>query len=213
MSVPIPTIRRVLALGLVLVSSLGSVLVLREPARGAGDHLVISEVVTGGGSASDELIEIHNPTSGSLPLAGLELIYASATGATVSRRTAWDLAAPNVPPGGHVLVANEAGIYAPIADATYASGMAAAGGGVALRIQGASSAIDAVGWGTATSSWREGIVALAPATGASLERLPGGAQGSGRDTDDNAADFVERSVPDPQNLASPVTPTPARTAD
>ena len=210
MSVPIPSIHRALALWLVLVSALGSALVLREPVLGAGDHLVISEVVTGGGSASDELIEIHNPTSASLPLAGLELIYASATGATVSRRAAWDLAAPDLQPGGHVLVANEAGIYAPIADATYASGMAAAGGSVALRIQGASSAIDSVGWGTATSGWREGVVAVAPATGASLERLPGGAQGSGQDTDDNATDFVERSVPDPQNLASPVTVGPAQ---
>ncbi len=209
MSVPIPNIHRVITLGLVLVSALGSALVLREPVLGAGDHLVISEVVTGGASASDELIEIHNPTSASLPLAGLELIYVSATGATVSRRATWDLAAPDVQPGGHVLVANEAGIYVAIADATYASGMAATGGSVALRIQGASTAIDAVGWGTATSSWREGVVAVAPATGASLERLPGGAQGSGRDTDDNAADFVERSVPDPQNLASPVTPGPA----
>ena len=38
------------------------------------DHLVVSEVVTGGASASDELIELHNPTGAALPLEGLEVI-------------------------------------------------------------------------------------------------------------------------------------------
>ena len=178
----------------------------------APDHLVISEVVTGGASAGDELIELYNPTAVPLPLEGLELVYASASGATVSRRAAWELGAPPIPPGHHVLVANELGIYAPIADAVYGSGMAASGGSVALRIQGASTAIDAVGWGTAASNWLEGTPAPAPGSGSSLERLPGGPAGSTQDTDDNTADFVERPVPDPQNAASPPVPAPAGTS-
>ena len=133
----------------------------------------------------------------------------TSTGATITRRAAWEVGAPSVPAGGHVLIANASGIYASIADATYASGMAATGGSVAIRILGASTAVDAVGWGTTTSSWREGAAAPAPATGASIERLPGGALGSGIDTDDNAADFAERLVPGPQNLASAPTPDPA----
>ena len=172
------------------------------------DHLVISEVVTGGTSASDEFVELYNPTAAPLPLEGLELVYVSATGLTVSRRAAWELGAPEVPAGGHVLVANELGIYSAIADASYASGMAATGGSVALRILGAASAIDAVGWGTASSTWREGGVAAAPPAGSSLERLPGGALGSTRDTDDNATDFALRDLPDPENSASPPVPAP-----
>lgn len=206
--------RRVGFVRLVLVAAvLGSVLV---PVGSAGvrgesppDHLVISEIVTGGASASDEFVEIYNPTAGFLPLEGLELVYVSASGATVSRRAAWDAGAPGLGPGRHLLVANELGSYAGIGDARYAAGMAASGGSVALRIQGASSAIDAVGWGTAASTWLEGTPAAAPATGASLERLPGGVLGSTRDTDDNAGDFVERGVPDPQNLSSPPTPDPS----
>ena len=194
------------------VAALAPVTML-EIARGVGltapNHLVVSEVVTGGASASDELIELHNPTTSALPLEGLEVIYVTSTGATITRRAAWEVGAPSVPAGGHVLIANASGIYASIADATYASGMAATGGSVAIRILGASTAVDAVGWGTTTSSWREGVPAIAPATGASIERLPGGALGSGTDTDDNAADFAERLVPGPQNLASVPTPDPA----
>ena len=171
-------------------------------------HLVVSEVATGGTSASDELIELYNPTSAVMPLEGLELVYVTASGATVSRRAAWELGAPDMPAGSHLLVANELGTYAAIADATYAAGMAATGGSVALRIQGASTAIDAVGWGTAVGTWLEGTPAAAPPPGGSLERLPGGAAGSTADTNDNAADFAVRMVPDPQNSGSPPVPDP-----
>lgn len=175
---------------------------------GPPDHLVVSEVVTGGASASDELIELHNPTAAALPLEGLEVVYVTSTGATISRRASWELGAPSVPAGGHVLIANEAGIFASVADATYASGMAATGGSVAIRILGAVTAIDAAGWGTAASTWLEGTPAAAAAAGASIERLPGAAMGSGQDTGDNVVDFVERLVPEPQNLGSPPTPAP-----
>jgi hypothetical protein len=137
------------------------------------DHLVISEVVTGGASASDELIELHNPTAAALPLEGLEVIYVTSTGATITRRAAWELGAPGVPPGGHVLIANASGIYASVADATYASGMAATGGSVAIRILGAITAIDAAGWGTAASAWMEGTPVAAPAAGRRARLGPG----------------------------------------
>lgn len=176
-------------------------------------HLVISEVVTGGASASDELIELYNPSPEALPLEGLELVYVTATGATVTRRAAWSAGAASVPPGAHVLVANELGVYAAIGDARYASGMAATGGSVALRIQGAATAIDAVGWGTAAGTWLEGTPAPAPAAGASVERRPGGDAGSTVDTDDNASDFVVRAVPDPQNASSAVVPSASASPD
>lgn len=179
----------------------------------AVEHLVVSEVVTGGTSASDELIELYNPSSTALPLEGLELIYVTASGATISRRAAWGLGASEVPPGGHVLVANEAGAYAAIADVVYASGIAATGGSVAIRIQGAATPVDAVGWGSAASAWLEGTPAPAPSPGGSIERLPGGDLGSTTDTDDNAADFAVRSVPDPRNASSDPVRPPSGTAN
>ena len=202
---------------LILSAAIAAAGVSLPPAAAVEGHLVVSEVMTGGSSASDEMIELYNPTATELPLEGLELVYVTATGATISRRAAWSLGAPGVPAGSHVLVANEAGTFAPIADALYASGMAATGGSVALRIQGASGAIDAVGWGTAASSWLEGGPAPAAPAGSSLERLPGGAVGSTTDTDDNRSDFAVRSTPDPQNASSapvpssPPSPSPSET--
>ena len=182
-----------------------------EPLAGSG-HLVVSEVATGGVSASDEFIEIYNPTAAALPLEGLEVVYVTATGATITRKASWAAGAAVVPPGAHVLVANEAGIFAVLADATYANGLSATGGSVALRIQGAASAIDAVGWGTAASSWLETRPAPAPAAGSSLERLPGGSNGSTLDTDDNLVDFTVQPLPDPQNSMSEAVPVPVPSA-
>jgi Lamin Tail Domain len=214
---PSPALRRPLAAALAVATIVAAMAPMvpgaLSPGRAATapDHLVISELVTGGASASDEFIELHNPTDTALPLEGLEVVYATASGATVTRRAAWALGAPSVPPRGHVLVANEAGFYAGIANALYVSGMAATGGSVAVRIQGAATVIDAIGWGTATGTWLEGTPAPAPAAGSSLERLPGGLAGSGTDTGDNAADTIVRLSPEPQNLGSPPTPDPAAT--
>jgi hypothetical protein len=200
-------VRAVLIVSLLAAVSLPLGAIDRASAAGV-DHLVLSEVMTGGTSASDELIELYNPSTAALPLEGLELVYVTASGATVSRRAAWDLGAPQIAPGSHLLVANELGIFAPIADAVYATGMAATGGSVALRIQGAATAIDAIGWGSAAGTWVEGTAAPAPPAGASLERLPGGPAGSTVDTNDNAADFTTRPTPDPQNSGSPPVPDP-----
>jgi len=181
------------------------------------DHLLLSEVMTGGASASDEFIELYNPTAATLPLEGLEVVYVTASGATVTRKAAWSAGALGVPAGAHLLIVNGAGAFAGIGDVTYANGMAATGGSVALRMQGAATAIDAVGWGNATSTWLEVRPASAPPAGSSLERLPGGASGSSQDADDNLLDFAILSLPDPQNSGSPpipvatATPTPTVT--
>ncbi|HZC32639.1 MAG TPA: lamin tail domain-containing protein, partial [Candidatus Bathyarchaeia archaeon] len=171
--------------------------------------LVVSEVQTGGASASDEFAELYNGGSLAVDLAGLELVYATSTGSTVTRKASWTT--PTIlAPGRHLLIANAAGIYAAVADSTYSSGFAATGGAVVLRAVGGTP-IDAVAWGDATSAFVEGAAAPAPAAGSSIERLPGGPLGNGTDSNVNQADLVV-AVPSPQNLLADPVPTPIPTA-
>ena len=51
--------------------------------------LVVSEVQTGGASASDEFVEIANQGAGSVDLLGLEVVYATSSGSTVTRKATW----------------------------------------------------------------------------------------------------------------------------
>jgi len=171
--------------------------------------LVLSEFQTGGASASDEFVEIANQGPASVDLAGLELIYVTASGSTVTRKAGWD-AALILEPGRRLLLANAAGAYAPLADLAYSGGFAATGGALAVRVVGGA-VVDAVGWGDATSGFVEGSPASAPPAGSSLERRPGGLAGNAIDSNDNATDWVVQPVPGPQGLASPPVPSPTPT--
>lgn len=174
----------------------------------AANHPLIAEIATGGAGANDEFIELVNPSLVPLTLADMEVAYVSASGATMTQRVAWGEDAPQLPPGGRMLLANEAGVYAVLADRTYAGGLAAAGGTVIIRTLGSAVALDAVGWGTAAGTWLEGSAAAAPAAGSSIERETNPLDGRIQDTNDNAADFVERLVPTPEGGAAQATVPP-----
>ncbi|MBI3746833.1 MAG: lamin tail domain-containing protein [Chloroflexi bacterium] len=172
--------------------------------------LVLSELQTGGASASDEFAEIGNAGAASVDLAGLEVVYVTSTGGTVTRKATWT-STKILGPGQHLLIANTSGVYAAIADATYSGGFAATGGAVVLRTVGGAP-IDAIGWGDATTAFVEGTPAAAPPASQSVERRPGGLAGNTIDTNSNAADWFAQAVPNPQNLAAPPVPAPAPSA-
>jgi uncharacterized protein YdeI (BOF family) len=171
--------------------------------------VVVSEVQTGGSSASDEFVEVANQGSGPVDMIGLEVVYATSSGSTVTRKATWGSSLV-LPPGRRILIVNSAGSFVSLGDATYTGGFAATGGAVALRVVGGS-VIDAVAWGDATNTFVEGSSAEAPAASSSLERRPGGATGNGTDTNDNAADWVVSATPGPQNFLSPAVPEPGPT--
>ena len=146
--------------------------------------LLVSEIQTGGTSASDEFAEITNVGAGPVDLAGLEIVYVTSSGSTVTRKASWATSLL-LEPGRHLFIANSLGIYAGLADATYSGGFAATGGAIVLRAIGGAP-VDAVGWGDATNAFVEGSAAPAPAAGSSIERLPAGLAGNTTDTNDNA---------------------------
>lgn len=170
--------------------------------------IVVAEVVTGGASASDEYIELYN--GGDLPvqLDGLEMVYVTATGGTVTSKHRWT--DRQLGPGRHLLLANSDGVFASLADHTYSGGLSATGGTIVLRVTGGA-VIDSLSWGTAASSFVEGSPGAAPSPGASLERRPGGSAGNARDTNDNAADTFINLMPIPEGSATNPEPTPAPT--
>jgi hypothetical protein len=166
--------------------------------------LLLAEVLTGGVSASDEYVEIANSDSVAQDLGGCELVYVTASGATTTRKAAFE--SPLILEAGrHLLVANSAGIYGQLADEIYSGGLAGDGGSLVLRLADGS-VVDAVGWGSATNVYVETAPAPAPPAGSSLERRPGGAEGNTTDTNDNAADWFIQPSPVPQSLASDPTP-------
>ena len=171
--------------------------------------LVVSELQTGGASASDEFVEIANQGAGPVDLVGLELVYATSSGSTVTRKASWD-ASFVLDAGRRVLVVNGAGVYTALGDKVYTGGFAATGGAVALRVIGGT-VVDALGWGDATNPFVEGGPAVAPPAGSSLERSPGGTLGNGVDTNDNALDWFVNPAPNPQRSSDGPVPAPGPT--
>ncbi|HJB63715.1 MAG TPA: ExeM/NucH family extracellular endonuclease [Candidatus Microbacterium pullistercoris] len=173
-----------------------------------GSGLVISEVYGGGGNSgaplSNDFVELFNPTSESIPLAGLRLEYKSSGGGS-GGNIALD---GDVAPGAHFLVQFAAGSGSadplPEADQVGSINMSGSQGRVYLYegdgqypstegdLAGAEGLVDMVGYGFAISFEKAAAGALSNATSAS--RADGG------DSDDNSADFTVGD-PNPVNAA------------
>jgi hypothetical protein len=146
----------------------------------------INEVQTGGQTALDEFVELYNTCPDrDVSLAGFKLVYRSDAGNSDVLRVAFgaQVIAAGKP---YFVCANDA--FAGDADVRYSDGLKAEGGALALRGPDGK-VVDAVGWGTATNDFVEGTAAPAPLPGQSIAREPDGA-----DTNDNAKDFVLRTV-------------------
>jgi cysteine-rich repeat protein len=190
------------------------------------NHVVISELqLAGPGGAGDEFVELYNPTQAPVDLSGWVLQYRSAAGTSYSLLHTF-AAGTTLPPRSYLLVTSNGYTGATAKDAAWGNtGISGTGGHLRLGAPGLpttkaadAQAVDRVGWGTADGP--EGTAAPAPGSSSTLERKafptsdaasmstggPDADEGNGVDTDDNAADFVVRPAPGPQNLASPAEP-------
>ncbi len=185
-------------------------------------HLVISQVKSrGAGGASDEFVELYNPTSTAVTLDNTwTLTVRSSTASTYGTR--WTGAGDSLPAHGHYLIGG-----------TYDGGAVAKNGSLSSGITDESSlllnqsgtAVDGLCYqfpddagvpfaftgytceGTPANNLPHDNSASATSdSDVSLERLPGGNLGNCTDTDNNAADFVTQTTPDPHDLASPPVP-------
>jgi predicted extracellular nuclease len=151
------------------------------PPPATGTHVVINEVQTGSSSnASDEFVELANPTSSSVSLSGWTLVYSSAGGSTPTTLYTFK-SGDSIAAGGRVFVAstNIAGRLGALTP-----GMSGTAGQVGL-LDDAGKTVDGVGYGTVTkSTFVESKAAPSPPSSGSIARTP-----DGTDTDDNSADF------------------------
>jgi uncharacterized repeat protein (TIGR01451 family) len=169
------------------------------------EGIFISELLPGvPGNNNQEFIELYNAGDTAVDLNGYSLWYSLGTGQEEQQVYSWDEQTP-IPAYGHFLLVRSEKDFGIIADGQFDTSLFERKGGLALRDAGGT-AVDQVGWGDAADGFFSGTPAPPPNDGASLERLPGGTAGNGVDSDDNAADFIAREAPDPQNSGSPAAP-------
>ncbi|WP_194540523.1 5'-nucleotidase C-terminal domain-containing protein [Paenibacillus sp. JZ16] len=172
------------------------------------DQVVISQVYGGGGNSgasfTHDFIELFNPTSSPVDLTGWKVRYASATG-NFNNETPLS---GKIEPFAYYLIQQQsngsAGASLPTADDAGTLNLSGSNGKVDL-VNAAGDRIDLIGYGNATLSETNPTAALSNSTAAIRKELTVGQNDRGRDTDNNAADFIVMT-PDTRNSASPVTP-------
>lgn len=174
-----------------------TLLALTPLADAAPSHVVVSSFrFRGPAGASDEYVELQNPTDAPVDLSGWKLQGCSSTGASPTERLAFPPGA-TLPPRRYLLIAGPGYAGATPADVAYASAIAD-GGGIQL-VTSTLARVDAVGAPTAHMRCREGAGLALPTSGdAAFVRLS--------DTDDNVADFAGPTTGAPRSLATPVPP-------
>lgn len=172
------------------------------------DHIVISEFRTRGpGGASDEFVELYNPTNAAVDISGWLIKGSNSSGSVSTRLTI--AAGTTLQPGRHFLAALGGGYTGSITpDQTYSVGITDNGGIALLKADGAT-IVDQVGLSTG-SAYKEGAVLtpLTTNTNQGYERKLGGASGSCTDANNNSADFHLLSPSAPQNLSSAAVSCP-----
>ena len=186
-------------------------------------HIVISEVKIDGGTGSannNDFIELYNPTNSAINLDGHRLVLRTGSSTNDTNIIAFS-SAHIIPTHGYFLWAHKSQnnnfadtIFADVSSADTLG----ASNSIALR-QGAldtGTIIDALSWNDSVNSLKEGThFSPNPGINQSMERkayttstqstMEGGAdstKGNGFDADDNATDFILRTVSQPQNSGS-----------
>lgn len=162
-------------------------------------HPVISQVYGGGGNASAtynrDFVEIFNPTSSAVSIAGWKVQYGSATGAYSDAATLTGTLAP----GKYYLIGlatGATGAALPALDATGTVNMSGANGKVRL-VNASATVIDLVGFGTGNDF--EGTAATTLAGNVnSYKRNSSGCV----DTDNNSNDFSNNTAASARNSAT-----------
>ena len=175
-------------------------------------HLVISEIKTSGGTgkATDEFVELYNPTDTAISLAGWRLDKKTSGGSPYPLVDNFgDL---SVQPHGYLLVAHPVGyLGTAFPDKFFTTTNSISDNNTVIIYNSDGMEVDKVGFGTAGDF--EIKSAPNPSDNKSLERKAGISStaetmaesgsdyfsGNSEDTSDNSFDFILKNIPEPQN--------------
>jgi hypothetical protein len=179
--------------GLLFLTLLLNVIIVRPVSAAPAGALVITEVMTASAaSVSSEFVELHNPTSESIDVTGWKIQYISATGTTTYNRVTLD---GSLASKGFLLAATEGFQIEQsiISDATMTgTGFATSSGRIRLVDQN-NVVVDALSYGLSALQ-SEGVPAESLAAGQSLKRVTN-EDAQFLDTNSNADDFVISNEP------------------
>ncbi len=167
---------------------LTGILLSLSPLHSQTNHVVINEIRVGGEKATDEFVELYNPTDAEVNLAGWRLSKKTASGSLSNLLTEF----PSLALAAHGVVVIAHNDYAgavpkDIAYSTQSS--VTADNTIILFSDNGHTVVDLVGMGSAGET--EGAAAPTPDAGMSIERK------GGMDTDNNATDFTLLTTPTP----------------
>lgn len=194
-------------------------------------HLVLSEIgVKGPAGASDEFVELYNPTSVPIDISQWKIQYKSATGGFYADKVTLPINTV-VAPRSYYLVAGSGYTGTVTADYLFSQSLAFAGDSGHVRIgtpgistaKGDTKVVDWVGYGpgadtpegttkapqVTSGNIPETIERKALPSSTTMTLAPMGAdalKGNGYDTDNSGEDWVKRTTREPQNSSSPAEP-------
>ncbi|MEW6610271.1 MAG: lamin tail domain-containing protein [Patescibacteria group bacterium] len=168
---------------------LAGILLPLYPVHTKANRVVINEIKVGGEKATDEFVELSNPTDSEVNLSGWRLSKKTASGSLANLLT--EFPSVSIPPRGLLLIAHQDFINTASPDLRYSTQSSITPDNtVILYSDNGHTIVDLVGMGTAGEA--EGRAAPSPDPGMSIERY------LGVDTNDNATDFTVRTTPTPK---------------
>lgn len=185
--------------------------------KSLASHVVISEVQIAGSGATEDFVELYNPTSTQVDLSDYRLVKRTSTGSSDGSIVAFQSGDVIEPYGFFLWCNNE--ISESLSCDKNTAATVSNNNSVGLRDgpMDTGTLIDAVTFGTVENPLGEGtsvdpapdanqsVERKASATSTSVTMGPGGSEetsGNGEDTDNNSADFYLRTTPDSQNSSS-----------
>lgn len=169
-----------------------------------GSNVVINQVQISGTSATDEFVELYNPTGTDIDLTGWRLVRYSSTGTVGNLDSSLE---GTIPAFGYYLLGHADYDGAVSLDEFYSTqNNISSNGAVRLYSDAGITVVDTVGFGTGVIFETQSIDT--PITEGSVRRT------NGLDTDNNFNDFIQETLSDPHNSStSSATPTPSPTVE